>query len=72
MINIEALGRGIFLIIIGVLFLIPAFVKWSIKLSNKIRGAKTEITDKTIKYNRAIGYFIILFGLTLIILSIFT
>ena len=69
--NLTTLFYGIFLIIIGLLYLIPSFVKWMIKWNNKIRGTKTEITTKTIKYNRTIAYLIILFGLTLLILSIF-
>lgn len=66
--NFEALVYAIILLIIGLLCLYKPFITWNIRLGNKIRGTKTEITKETIRFNRIIACVLIIFSLVLLIL----
>ena len=70
MVNLESLAYGLFLLIIGILFLAPPIRMWSIKIGNVIRGSKTEIKKETITAYKFFGVILIISGLLLVYFSI--
>ena len=70
-INTKTFLLGVLLLIFGLIYTIPSFIIWMIKLENKLKGTKTHITKDTIKYNRIIATLLIVLGIILLVLAFF-
>ena len=66
------LSLGLFLMLGGLLNLIPSIRDWFIKMNNVARGSQTKITKGTILVSQVSGFILLLMGLGVIYFGLIT